>query len=89
MRAYCIEKGYLSESEGISVNPIGSPIGSSILEMPQFSKDDIEGLLRAFVLYVRMPEEYFPKIKVAEQLNEEGEHALRELREVFFREYFS
>ena len=89
LRAYCIEKGYLSESEGISVNPIGSPIGSSILEMPQFSKDDIEGLLRAFVLYVRMPEEYFPKIKVAEQLNEEGEYALRELREVFFREYFS
>ena len=89
LRAYCIEKGYLSKSEDITANPIGSPIGSSVLTMPQFTQDEIEGLLRTFVLYVKMPEAYFPKIKVAEQLNIEGERALDELREVFFREYFS
>ena len=84
-----IEKGYLSDSEEITMNPIGSPIGSSILNMPQFPKDDIEGLLRTFVLYVRMPERYFPKIREAEHLNEEGDRALEELREIFFSKFFN
>jgi len=56
--------------------------------MPQLSKEEIEGLLRTFVLYVRLPEKYYPKIKEAEQLNEKGDLVLEELREVFFDRYF-
>ena len=35
-----------------------------------------------------MTESCFDKIKVAEQLNEEGDKMLVELREIYFREYF-
>jgi len=89
LRDYSIKKGYLSDREAIVANPIGSPIGSSILNMPQFTKDEIEGLLRTFVLYVRMPEQYFPKIGEAEKLNKKGNLALEKLREVFFNKYFN
>lgn len=56
--------------------------------MPQFKPDEIKGIVRTFPLYVRVPESCFDKIKVAEQLNEEGDKMLVELREIYFREYF-
>jgi radical SAM superfamily enzyme YgiQ (UPF0313 family) len=84
LRDYCIKKGYLS----IDSIKIDNPIGSSILNMPQLSKEEIEGLLRTFVLYVRLPKKYYPKIKEAEQLNEKGDLILQELREIFFKNYF-
>jgi radical SAM superfamily enzyme YgiQ (UPF0313 family) len=85
LRKYCIEKGYLVEGQQIEA---GTPIGDPALNMPQLSKEELMGLLRTFVLYVKMPESYYPKIKIAEQLNEEGDIALGELRDVFFAEYF-
>ena len=57
--------------------------------MPQFPPDQIEGLVRTFPLYVKMPEEYYPRIAVAEQLNEAGDGALAELRETYFKKYFN
>lgn len=89
LRDYSIKKGYLSDGEAIVDSRIGSPIGSSILNMPQFTKDEIEGLLRTFVLYAKMPEQYFPKIREAEKLTKKGNLALEELRELFFDEYFN
>ena len=84
LRDYCVKKGYLS-SDSVDID---NPIGSSVLTMPQLSREEIEGLLRTFVLYVRLPEEYYPKIREAEQLNKEGDLVLEELREIFFNEYF-
>jgi radical SAM superfamily enzyme YgiQ (UPF0313 family) len=84
LREYSIEKGYLSEDS----TEIDNPIGNSVLDMPQLPREEIEGLLRTFVLYVKMPKSYFPKIKMAEQLTEEGDKTLAELREIFFSKYF-
>jgi radical SAM superfamily enzyme YgiQ (UPF0313 family) len=84
LREYCVKKGYIPEDN----NFIDNPIGNSVLTMPQLTKEEIEGLLRTFVLYVKMPTSYFPKIKKAEQINKEGDKALQELREVFFDNYF-
>lgn len=61
---------------------------SSILNMPQFTSDQIKGLVRTFPLYIKMPESYFEKIKIAEQLNQEGDEMLAGLREIYFKEYF-
>jgi len=66
----------------------GTPMGTSSLKMPQISQDELEGLLRTFVLYVKMPRFYFPKIREAEQLNKQGDETLAELREIFFEKYF-
>jgi len=83
LRQYCIEKGYLDPRAKTD-----SLMRSSILKMPQFKADEIKGLVRTFPLYVKMPESYYPKIKMAERLDEEGDAVLAELREIYFREYF-
>lgn len=83
LRQYCIEKGY--------VNPIAKTdnlMRGSILNMPQFTAEQIKGLVRTFPLYIKMPEPYFKKIRIAEQLNQEGDEVLAGLREIYFREYF-
>jgi radical SAM superfamily enzyme YgiQ (UPF0313 family) len=83
LREYAIQKGYL--------DPEAKPdslMRSSILKMPQFPGNEIKGLVRTFPLYVKMPKSYFPKIKIAEQLNEKGDKMLAELRDVFFEKYF-
>jgi radical SAM superfamily enzyme YgiQ (UPF0313 family) len=83
LRQYCIEKGYISlyaQSD--------TPYRSSILNMPQFTAEQIKGLVRTFPFYIKMPESYNSKIKVAEQLNEEGDAAFVELREMYFKKYF-
>lgn len=83
LRQYCIYKGYLKPNAKTD-----SLMRQSILNMPQFKPDEIKGIVRTFPLYVRMTESCFDKIKVAEQLNEEGDKMLVELREIYFREYF-
>lgn len=84
LRNYCIEKGYLDPEAKTD-----SLMRSSILNMSQFSRDRIKGLVRTFPLYVKMPQYYFDKIKAAEELTQEGDRAFIELKEVYFREYFN
>ena len=66
-----VEKGSLTRS-------ITSP---TILSMPQFPKEEIEGIRRCFVLYVKMPRSRWPEIKRAELLDEEGDVIFRKLKE--------
>jgi hypothetical protein len=61
---------------------------SSILKMPKFTADEIKGLVRTFPLYVKMPKSYYDKIKIAEQLNQEGDEMLAYLRDIYFDRYF-
>lgn len=83
LRKYCIEKGYISKD-----TKTNTLVRGSVLNMPQFPPQEIKGLVRTFPLYVKMPESYFEKIKVAEQFNEEGDKMHAELRDIYFRDYF-
>jgi len=47
----------------------------TMLNMPQFPPEQIEGIRRCFTLYVKMPESRWPEIRRAEAATEEG-HAL-------------
>ena len=85
LRNYSVKKGYLPKDN----TRIDNLVGHSVLNMPQLTQEEIEGLLRTFALYVKMPESYFPRIKKAEQLNDEGDKELAELREIFFDKYFN
>jgi anaerobic magnesium-protoporphyrin IX monomethyl ester cyclase len=66
-----VEKGALARS-------ITAP---TMLSMPQFTKEAIEGLRRCFVLYVKMPRERWSEIARAEALTPEGDLIFAELRE--------
>lgn len=83
LRQYCIDKGYLDPNAKTD-----SVIKRSILNMPNFTAGQIQGIIRTFSLYVRMPESYFDRIRTAEQLDEEGDKMYSELKEIFHKEYF-
>ncbi len=66
-----VEKDSLSRS-------IMSP---TMLDMPQFTREAIEGIRRCFVLYVKMPKSRWPEIERAESLSPDGDEIFKELKE--------
>jgi len=60
---------------------------SSLLDMPQFPSQAIEGLRRCFVMYVKMPEKYWPEIRKAEYLTPEGNRIWQKLRDECAEKY--
>jgi len=61
----------------------------TLLHMPQFSPEAIEGLRRCFVLYVKMPKDRWPDIEKAESLTPEGERIWNDLRDECAEKYFT
>jgi len=61
----------------------------TLLNMPQFPPEAIEGLRRCFVLYVKMPESRWPEIRRAEYLTPEGDRIFEELRVECLEKYLS
>lgn len=83
LRDYCIKKGYISEGY-IAKDP---HYGSG-LNMPQLTEEQIHGLQRTFNLYVRLPKEYYPEVKIAEKFNNKGNRAYERLSKVYRKRYF-
>ncbi|MGB0681411.1 MAG: B12-binding domain-containing radical SAM protein [Magnetovibrionaceae bacterium] len=83
LRERAVAAGYVDPDTICSLNVTKG----SILDMPQFPVEDIQGLTRVFSFYVKMPESEWPFIREAEQMNEAGEKRFGELREVFNRDY--
>jgi radical SAM superfamily enzyme YgiQ (UPF0313 family) len=61
----------------------------SILDMPQFTRTQVEGLRRCFVMYVKFPESRWPEIKKAESMTPEGDTAWDRLRVEFMATFFT
>ncbi len=59
----------------------------TLLNMPHFPPDAIEGIRRCFILYIRMPKSRWPEIKKAEILNAEGNKIWEELRDECAEKY--
>ena len=57
-----------------------SIMAPTMLDMPQFSRDAIEGVRRCFVLYVKMPKSRWPEIERAEALTNEGDAIFAQLK---------
>jgi len=65
----CRQNGLLSAeicSHGHSLSD------ESILNFPKEYKQELKGLMKTFNLYVKLPEKYWPEIKIAERSDEEG-----------------
>ena len=75
LRAIAEKEGYIEKGE--IVRSIMRP---SILNMPQFPQDQIEGMRRCFVLYVKLPKKRWPEIEKAEALTPEGDKIWKALR---------
>ena len=57
-----------------------SIMAPTMLDMPQFGRDAIEGVRRCFVLYEKMPKSRWPEIARAEALTSEGDSIFTQLK---------
>ena len=80
----------LAEKRGYVDSELISPpnVSWSMLNMPKFSKEQIFGLQRVFVMYSKFPKNRWPEIKKAEALTTEGDAILEDLRKEFLATYF-
>jgi len=59
----------------------------TILNMPQFTKEEIEGIRRCFVLYVKMPRSRWTEIREAEELTPRGDEVWNRLKKECLEKY--
>ena len=85
IRKYCIDHGYIDDTMGLDAQLMfGCPLKKS-----KISWDELNGLHRTFVMYVYFPREEWPKIKIAEKFDDEGDAMFERLRTEFYdRGYF-
>lgn len=84
LREECNRLGYLKETDivhSIFVN-------GSLLDMPQFPRKQINGLLKTFNMYVKFPESRWPEIKQAEFDTPEGNRVYEALRKEFMEKFW-
>ena len=74
-----VEEGTLSRS-------IMEP---TLLNMPQFPPEVIEGIRRCFVLFVKMPKSRWPEIEKAEALTPEGDKIFQSLKQECREKYMN
>ena len=76
LRKIAEDKGYITPGEITR-----SLTRGAILDMPEFSRDEIRGVVRTFVMKVKFPESRWPEIEIAEQFSDEGDRKFNELSE--------
>ncbi|PWB52457.1 MAG: radical SAM protein [Candidatus Methanoperedenaceae archaeon] len=82
LREIALKKGYLKKDTRTHslINPT--------LDMPQLSRKSIEGLLRTFPLYVKMPKNMYDEIRIAEHFTEEGNAVIAQLAIEYAKKYW-
>ncbi len=63
-------------------------VKGSILNMPQFPREQISGLLKTFNMYVNFPKSRWPDIKKAEEDSLEGRKIFDELKEEYVQRFW-
>jgi radical SAM superfamily enzyme YgiQ (UPF0313 family) len=79
----CVRNGYMEPNAVTHCVTKGS-----VLKMPQFSKREIDGLIKTFALYAKMPDEYLSQIARAESDDAEGQRIFKELSEIYTKMFF-
>ena len=84
LRDLALQKGYLKDKNFFA--PTNSE--NSSLEMPQFTKSQIEGKRRTFELYIKFPKNRWKEIALAEEISPEGDRIWENLGEEFREKYW-
>ena len=63
--------------------------GKGALDMPQFPRSQINGLVKTFNFYVKFPESKWPEIERAESDTPDGQRLFDELRQEFIEKYWN
>ena len=78
LREEAVQKGYLDSSVITS-----HTTSSSLLDMPQLSKEDIDGLVKTFTMYVGFPQKWWSHIERAEKPTPEGRGKIKKTKKNF------
>jgi radical SAM superfamily enzyme YgiQ (UPF0313 family) len=81
LRRYAEQKGYIGP-DYICTN---SNSDDSVLSMPQWEREDISSLRKAFAMYVKFPEHRWPEIKRSEADSDLFEQLRTEFMETFWK----
>lgn len=84
LREFSVKSGFISEDTRTSCLT-----GEPMLNMPQFPKERIKGIMRTFSMYVRFDRSRWKDIKQAEQLTPEGNKIFEQLRQEYIQNFFS
>jgi hypothetical protein len=76
LRAIAEKEGYIAP--GLIARSLTKP---TMLRMPQYPPEQIEGMRRCFVIYVKLQKDRWPEISDAEKLTPDGNIKWEELRE--------
>lgn len=82
LREIAEKEGYIAP--GVIARSVTKP---TVLDMPEFPPQAIEGLRRCFVLYAKFPKERWPEIERAEALTPEGDAVWARLRDECAEKY--
>jgi len=84
LRQLSIDKGYLDPSLITK-----HTVSSSLLTQPHITPEEIDGILKTFMLYVRFPKEDWSDIKIAEGQTGEADEKFKEFQERYRATYLS
>lgn len=84
LRAVCEQLGYLKDEDIVQ----SMFVSGSCLNMPQFPREKINGLVKTFNMYVKFPKSRWPEIKKAEEETEEGRRIYNALRLEFMDRFW-
>jgi anaerobic magnesium-protoporphyrin IX monomethyl ester cyclase len=85
LRELCEKRGYIKPGKIVS----SEVMNLTTLDMPQFTKEQIEGVRRCFVLYTKMPKSRWADIQKAESLTPEGDKIYRDLKDECLEKYMN
>ncbi|HAK89639.1 MAG: hypothetical protein A2X55_04800 [Nitrospirae bacterium GWB2_47_37] len=83
LREIAEQEGFIEP--GVIARSLTKP---TMLKMPQYPPEQIEGMRRCFVLYVKLPPKRWPEVRKAEEPTPEGNVAWKALRDEVAEKYF-
>jgi len=75
----CKQKGLLPDKDYFATSASSD---ESTLNFSKQYKQELKGLMKTFNMYVKLPEKYYPKIKIAERFDKEGTSMFKDLAEL-------
>ncbi len=84
LRKVCEDAGYLDPD---ALCPANSE--DTIMNMPQFTSEELRGLRRTFAMYVKFPKDRWNEIALAEQLTPEGDAVWEKLSQEYQETFFA
>jgi anaerobic magnesium-protoporphyrin IX monomethyl ester cyclase len=85
LREVCEKLGFVKKTDIVR----SMVANGSILNMPQFSREEVNGLCKTFNMYVKFPENRWPEIEKAEGDSKESQIIYNSLKDEFIDKFWS